>query len=124
MEPVEGSSNLFTINHTNPQLVLIKGNTITFENGNSYNLNDPDLAHFITNTQIDREINNFDLIYNFLIDMKYNFNYGDKKSDRYNTIKNLFQQLHYQEGRGLKFVFLPSDPNELVDKLKLLTKKK
>ena len=55
LEPVEGSSNLFTINpFTNPQQVLIKGSTMTFQNGNKYNLNDPDLSNFITNTQIDK----------------------------------------------------------------------
>ena len=42
LEPVEGSSNLFTINPTNPPQVLIKGSTMTFQNDNTYNLNDPD----------------------------------------------------------------------------------
>ena len=75
LEPVEGSSYLFTINPTDPQQVLIKGSTMTFENGNSYNLNDPDLSYFITYTQLDKEIQNENLIYNFLKDMKYNINY-------------------------------------------------
>ena len=80
LEPVEGSSNLFTINPiTNPQQVLIKGSTMTFENGNTYNLNNPDLSYFITYTQLDKEIQNEKLIYNFLKDMKYDLNYGDKK---------------------------------------------
>ena len=35
LEPVEGSSNLFTINPTDPQQVLIKGSTMTFQNGNT-----------------------------------------------------------------------------------------
>ena len=48
LEPVEGSSNLFIINpFTNPQQVLIKGSTMTFQNGNTYYLNDPDLSNFI-----------------------------------------------------------------------------
>ena len=33
--------NLFTINPSNPYHVQIQGSTMTFENGNSYNLNDP-----------------------------------------------------------------------------------
>ena len=40
LEPVEGSSNLFIINPTDPQQVLIKGSTMTFQNGNTYYLND------------------------------------------------------------------------------------
>ena len=128
LEPVEGSSNLFTINPTDPQQVLIKGSTMTFENGNTYNLNDPDLQYFMTNTQIDKEIHNENLIYNFLKDMKYNINYGDKKSHRFYFIKAMLEP---QIGSGLNFtgqrpanpvvcVFLPSDPDELVDQLKLL----
>ena len=39
--------NLFTINPSNPQHVIIKRSTMTFENGNSYNLNDPDLLYFL-----------------------------------------------------------------------------
>ena len=126
LEPVEGSSNLFTINPiTNPQQVLIKGSTMTFENGNTYNLNNPDLSYFITYTQLDKEIQNEKLIYNFLKDMKYDLNYGDKKSKRYYFIKNLINQYTYRDqqsqlGSGLNCIFLPSDQDELVDQLKLL----
>ena len=169
LEPIEGyphsSANLFTINPHNPQQVLIKGSTMTFENGNSYNLNDPDLQYFITNTQFDKQINNWDSIYNFLNDMKYDLNYGDKKSIRYQFIKELYSRYQLQgytqgfagssaqdytqahdlqgfagssaqgqsqgfTGSGLngeysrsstqQYIFLPSDPDELVDQLKLL----
>ena len=135
LEPVtqsafgEGNQNLFTINPTNPQQVLIKGSTIIFENGNTYNLNDPDLQYFMTNTQIDKEIHNENPIHSFLNDMKYNLNYGDKKSKRYYFIKDLINQYKYQHipyqlsqlGSGFnQYVFLPSDPDELVDQLKLL----
>ena len=194
LEPIEGyprsSTNLFTINPHNPQQVLIKGSTITFENGNSYNLNDPDLQYFVTNTQFDKQINNWDSIYNFLNDMKYDLNYGDKKSIRYQFIKELYSRYQLQgytqgfaqghtqgfagssaqdytqgfagssaqahdlqgfagsstqgqsreatqgfTGSGLRklsrsyangesstqqYIFLPSDPDELVDQLKLL----
>ena len=129
LEPVEGSSNLFTINPTDPQQVLIKGSTMIFQNGNTYYLNDPDLSNFITNTQIDKIPQNTNLIYSFLNDMKHNINYGDKKSKRYYFIKNLINQYIYQHipyqlsqlGSGfIQYVFLPSDPDELVDQLKLL----
>ena len=44
LEPVmdnpRSSANLFTINPNNPQQVLIKSSTMTFENGHSYDLND------------------------------------------------------------------------------------
>ena len=129
LEPVEGSSNLFTINPTDPQQVLIKGSTMIYQNGNTYYLNDPDLSNFITNTQIDKIPQNTNLIYSFLNDMKYNINYGDKKSKRYYFIKDLINQYIYQHipyqlsqlGSGFnQYVFLPSDPDELVDQLKLL----
>ena len=76
--------------------------------------------------------------------MNYNINYGDKKSIRYYFIKDLHNQ-YYQPlqgytqgytqtqvytGSGLngeatreataQYIFLPSDPDELVDQLKLL----
>ena len=117
LEPVEGNPNLFIINpFTNPQQVLIKGSTMTFQNGNTYYLNDPDLSNFITNTQHDK-IKNIAVKYTFLRDMNYNLSYGDKKSNRYNFVKSMLQP---QIGSGLNFVFLPSDPDELVDQLKLL----
>ena len=128
LEPVEGNPNLFIINpFTNPQQVLIKGSTMTFQNGNTYYLNDPDLSNFITNTQHDK-IKNIAVKYNFLRDMNYDLNNGDRKSNRYNFIKSVLQP---QIGSGLTFtgqrpanpvvcVFLPSDPDELVDQLKLL----
>ena len=117
LEPVEGNPNLFINNpFTNPQQVLIKGSTMTFQKGNTYYLNDPDLSNFITKTQHDK-IKNIAVKFNFLRDMNYDLNYGDKKSNRYNFIKSMLQQ---QIGSGLNFVFLPSDPDELVDQLKLL----
>ena len=146
------SANLFTINPHNPQQVLIKGSTMTFENGNSYDLSNPDLQYFITNTQFDKPINNWGPIYNFLNDMKYDLNYGDKKSIRYQFIEELYSRYQLQgytqgftqgqsqsytqgfTGSGLRsyangeysrsstqqYIFLPSDPDELVDQLKLL----
>ena len=92
LEPIESyprsSASLFTINPHNPQQVLIKGSTMTFENGNSYDLNHPDLQYFITNTQFDKPINNWGPIYNFLNDMKYDLNYGDKNQSDINLLKN------------------------------------
>ena len=149
LEPIttypHGSANLFTINPSNPQQVLIENTTLTFlGSGNIYNLNDPDLQYFITNTQFDKQINNLDTIFNFSNDMNFNINYGDKKSVRYYFIKELYSRyqqlqsglrssLHDHEESGLQgysrsssqsytnqYVFLPSDPDELVDQLKLL----
>ena len=153
-----------------------------FENGNSNDLSNPDLQYFITNTQFDKPINNWGPIYNFLNDMKYDLNYGDKKSIRYQFIKELYSRYQLQgfaqghtqgfagssaqdytqgfagssaqahdlqgfagsstqgqsqgfTGSGLRklsrsyangesstqqYIFLPSDPDELVDQLKLL----
>ena len=89
------SANFFTINPPNPQPVLIEGSIMIFENGNSYDLNDPDLQYFITNTHFDREINSLNLICSFLNDMNYNINYGDKKSTRYYFIKELYSRYHW-----------------------------
>ena len=81
--------------------------------------------------------------------MNYNINYGDKKSTRHYFIKELYSRYHWGNtidnnqlqgftGSGLngeaarsyarsssqsytnQYVFLPSDPDELVDQLKLL----
>ena len=141
LEPIMGNPNLFTINPSNPQQVLIKNTTLTFfGSGNIDDLNDPDLQYFTTNTKLDREINNKNIIHSFLNDMKYDTSYEDKKSMRYYFIKDLHNQ-YYQLGSGLpsyarklsrsnsqsyagshtnQYVFLPSDPDELVDQLKLL----
>ena len=88
---------LFTINPHSPQQVLYKGSTMIFEH--SYDLNDQDLQYFITNTKLDREINNKNIIYSFLNDMKYNIKYGEKPI-RYYFIKDLHNQ-YYQLGSGL-----------------------
>ena len=148
------SANLFTINPSNPQQVIIKNTTLTFlGSGNIYDLNDPDFQYFITNTQFDRQLT----VFNFLNDMNNNINYGDKKSMRYYFNNDLIKQYYQQStelsaelstqlpnqvqgyaGSGLngeaarsyapklprshanQYVFLPSDPDELVDQLKLL----
>ena len=66
---------------------------MTFEIGNTYILNDPDLTYFIPNTQSDTLPQNKTLIYNLLIDMKYNINTpGDKKSKGYDFIEVLKNQ--------------------------------
>ena len=83
------------------------------------------IYHFLkTNTQVDKIPQNVDLIYFFSNDMKYDLNYGDKKSSRYILIKVLFnhylQQQQSQSGSGLNYVFLPSDPDDIVDELKLI----
>ena len=122
LEPIKGNPNLFTIN-----------TTMTFENGHSYDLNDPDLQYFITNTKIDTQLNNLGTIYKFLNDMNFGINYGDKKSMRYYFIKELINQYAYQQSQSLnnqlgsglngeasQIIFLPSDPDELVDQVKLI----
>ena len=115
---------------------------MTLENGHSYDLYEPDLQYFITNTKFDKQINNLDTIFNFLNDMNYNINHGDKKSIKYYFIKDLIEQ-YYQPlqsyaGSGLngeairsslqsytnQYVFLPSDRDKLVDLLTLLYFKK
>ena len=53
LESVEENPNLFIINPHNPQEVIIKGSTMTFHNGNTYILNDPDHSNFILNRHQD-----------------------------------------------------------------------
>ena len=93
LEPItqdnpRSSPNLFTINPSNPQQVLIKNTTLTFlGSGNIYDLIDPGLQYVITNTKVDKQINNLGTIYSFLNDMNYDKNYGDKKSVRFFKLK-------------------------------------
>ena len=73
---------------------------MTFQKEYSYDLNDRDLQYFITITQFDGEINNVNISFKFLNDMNYNKIYGDKKSNRYNFNKNLYNQ-YYQQPQKL-----------------------
>ena len=55
LEPIMGKPNFFTINRSIPQQVINKNTTPTFlGSGNIYDLIDPDLQYFITNTNFDR----------------------------------------------------------------------
>ena len=108
-----GNPNLITINPPNPQQVPIKNTTLTFSgSGNVYDLNDPDLQYFITNTQFDKQINNLDTIYSFLNDMKYTTSYGDKKSTRYYFIKELIKQ-YYQQSTEPSTELFTQLPNQV-----------
>ena len=65
IEPVEGSSQLFTFKPTNPQQTLFKATALTVLSsgiGNTQVSNVPDLSFFIINTQMDRLIQNADII--------------------------------------------------------------
>ena len=117
LQHVGRNSNLFTINPTNPQQLLIKGSAMIFQYGNTYDLNNPDLSYFLTNRPIDGKMENFSFIFNFSNDMKSNLKYGQKKSKRYSLIKHLFS---YQKGSELKFIFLSFDPDELIDQFDML----
>ena len=121
---------------------------MTFQNCNTCHLNDTELSYFISNAQLDAQPQKVDLIYSFLNDMKYNINYGEKKSKRYCFIKELINQYKYREmpNRGIPFqqsqlgsglnqytpnrdkssiyICLPQDPDEFVDHLKLIVLKK
>ena len=62
LEPAEINPNLFIVNSTtNPQLVQIKGSTIT-PRMVTHSVNNQDLSYFINSTQIDKEIQNLNLI--------------------------------------------------------------
>ena len=93
LEPItqdnpRSSAILFTINPSNPQQVIIKNTTLTFlGSGNVYDLNDPDLQYFKTNTKFDKQIINLGTIYRFLNDMNYDISYGDEKSMRFFLLK-------------------------------------
>ena len=138
--------NSFTINPLDPQNITISGSNMIFKDGRTYNLNNPDLQYFITNTNIERAINDIDTIANFLYDMGYDATKGDKKSDRYRMIRDLDKTKGLGEGQVVnragdlnslhgvnrdsnrnrdltpqsEVIFLPSNPNELVDRFQLL----
>ena len=78
----------------NGQKALIKKSLLTFlSNGNTYDLNDSELSHFLTNKQLEQQIQNTKVFLNLLKDILYNISYGIKKSFGYNFIKNLYPQL-------------------------------
>ena len=56
--------------------------------------------------------------------MKYDYNIGDMTSNKRQLIKDLFKNPQnfnlLQYGKGLEVIFLPSDADELVDRLQLL----
>ena len=63
-----------------------------FQKGNAYNLNDPGFSVFIPNTQFSEKYKTGAQIIVFLNDMQYIIIIpGDRKSDRYDFINNLFQ---------------------------------
>ena len=51
-------------------------------NGNTYDLRDFGLSYFITNTQLDKEIQNKNLIFILINDLKYKIYYGVENSIR------------------------------------------
>ena len=83
--------NTFTINPVNPQRVKIEGYNMMFKNGNVYDMRDKDLAHFLSNSNKNKNnITDDELIYKFYKDVKYDLNLaGDKRSNRYRYIKKL-----------------------------------
>ena len=129
-------------------------NIIFLITNHSYDLTDPNLEYFLNNPDLKRhQISNFVPIFNFLIDMNYDTKMGDKRSERYKLIKDLFDQYLIKSestsASGLrstkkdakkdatkdvkkdakkqiiknddsKIIILSSDPNELVNKLRIL----
>ena len=123
----------FTINENFKLPIQIKGNNIIFQNNKEYNLTNPSLEHFLNTTNIKREqIEDPQLIKDFLDDIKYKEEYNnDKKSERYRLINHLLKFPIYKSeeetsASGLKeqIIVLPADPNELVNKLRILNQEK
>ena len=70
----------FSINKPNPQNVIIKRSTLTFDNGSMYDLNNYGLSYFSSNTKFEKF--NFTekvLIVNFCTHLDFDTNHGDKK---------------------------------------------
>ena len=113
-------SSLFVISHTNPQQVIVKDSTMTFQNVNTSKLDDPGFSFSLTKTQFDREVNNVGLIFTLYFCMQYINNKRDKTYSRFNFIKSLTRTRNQPvSGSGLKFS-LQSDPDQLIDQLFLL----
>ena len=127
--------------------VIIKGTKMIFENGREYNLLDQSLEHFLNNTKIKREqIEDPQLIKDFLDDIKYKpENNKDRVSERYRLINHLLnfpifkpesksesklesksdseteeEQSTSAAGLEKQIIIISSNPNELVDKLRVL----
>ena len=84
----------------------------------THDLKDPNLSYSITNTQLDTQSQNKNLIPFFLNDMSYTIKKGDMKSDRYNFIKQVLQP-QLRSGFN-QYSFLSPDPDVLIDKIKLI----
>ena len=133
----------FYINHYYKIPIKIEDKKIIFINTkHEYDLTDPNLEYFLNNSNLERDqITNFDLIFYFSIDMNYDINQGDKRSERYKLIKDLYNlyliKTESTSASGLrstkkdakkqiiknddsKIIILSSDPNELVNKLRIL----
>ena len=126
--------NKFQINPTNPQNVIIKGSHMIFDNGNEYDFDNTDVSYYATTPNLDKtKITDRNLIRRFYKDAKYDFNKpGDKKSNRYyytrefenNAVEARGVMLDQRSIQTKGLIFLPSDPNELVDRLYLLYQEK
>ena len=106
------NGNRFRINKLNPQNVMIKRSTLTFDNGTRYGLNNYDLSYFLSNTKFEKyNFTDEDLLLIFCKDLYYDTNHGDRKSDGRKLILSL-RSIRHIEGKGLEIVFLSSNPKK------------
>ena len=106
--------------------VFLVSNMLTFRDSNrSFNL-DGDLLETMTNYDINVSHSNpkdQKLIYEFGKEMNFNIKQKGRKSDRGKALLNLLKSSAVM-ALGISSKFLPSDPNEICERWKLLLQEK
>ena len=117
--------NAFMINGGIP--VTLFSNMLTFRDSNKIFKLDGDLLETITNYDFNVDHSNQKdrkLIYEFAKEMNLNIRQKGNKSDRDKSIVRLLKSPAIMPSGVSKTIFLPSDPDELCNRLKLLLQQK
>ena len=110
----------FYINHYSKIPIKIEHKNIIFLNtNNSYDLTEPNLEYFLNNPNLQRDqITNFEIILYFSLDMNYDTNQGDKRSERYKLIKDLYKQYSFKSEPTIASGLRSKDPKSKKDLIK------
>ena len=107
--------------------VTIFSNMITFRDSNKTFKLEGDLLKVITNHKFNVDHSNQQdrkIIYEFAKEMNYDIKSTGRPSVRHNSMIRLLDQPAIMASGISKTIILPSDPNELCDRLKLLLQEK
>ena len=111
----------------NSILIFLYGNMLTFRDTNKQFELKGDLLEMITNSKYNvnhASLADKKLMYDFAKEMHFDERHVGNKSTRDRTLINLLNSPRIVASGVPKTIFLPSDPNELCDRLKLLLQEK